>query len=65
MAEIRRHPLFLSDREILVLERAVWAYASVMRIQTGSGPTVDEAEMNAKVGALIQEHRHCDCAKGG
>jgi hypothetical protein len=66
--DARRHPVLLSDREVLVLERAVRAYAAVMRIQGATDAPREEADLNARVGSLIQEHRHCACLsnpKGG
>jgi hypothetical protein len=60
-ADVRRHTLYLSDREILVHERAVQAYAAVMRIQGATGSLKEEADANARIGSLIQEHRHCTC----
>lgn len=60
-SDVRRHEVLLSDREVLVLQRAVLAYAAVMRIQTGTATPSQEADDNARVGSLIQEHRHCAC----
>jgi hypothetical protein len=67
MSDVRRHTIYLSDLEIRALERAVLAYAKVMSIQVPDQPR-QEADLNARVGGLVQEHRHCTCpssSKGG
>jgi hypothetical protein len=58
--DIRRHTVFLSDREIGVIERAVRAYAVLMQIQTAA-PSKREANDNAHACAVIQNHTRCKC----
>jgi hypothetical protein len=58
--EPRRHTLDLSDQEIKMLERAVLAYAALMRIQTAA-PSPKEADENSRVASLIQRHLHGTC----
>jgi hypothetical protein len=58
--DIRRHVVYLSDREIGVVERAVRAYAVLMQIQTAA-PSKREANDNAHACAVIQAHGHCKC----
>jgi hypothetical protein len=58
--DIRRHVVYLSDREIHVVERAVRAYAVLMQIQTAA-PSRHEANVTAQACATIQSHTRCMC----
>lgn len=57
---MRRHTLLLADQEILIIERALKCYATVMAIQT-SATMNDEADLNARVCGVVQGHRNCVC----
>lgn len=60
MPEVRRHPVYLSDREVTLIERALRAYAAVMQIQTAA-PSPREADDNVRAPSHIQTHRNCKC----
>jgi hypothetical protein len=55
-----RHTLTLTDRQVTLLERALLAYAQLIRIQTAAA-TKTEMDESASVTATIQQHLHCGC----
>jgi hypothetical protein len=59
--DIRRHSILLSDRETVLVERALRCYAQVMMIQTSISNPQHEADTTSRVSGVIQGHRHCTC----
>jgi hypothetical protein len=59
--QIRRHAVYVSDRELVVLERAVKAYVEVIRIQTPIHAPQREANDAAHVAAVFHGHHSCAC----
>lgn len=57
---LRRHTLHVSDKEVMLLDRAVRAYAQILTIQAAVN-TRTEADDTARVSSVIQAHRHCQC----
>lgn len=56
----RRHTVLLADRDIAVLQRAVLAYAALLKIQAATDAR-EESNGVARAGALVQEHLRCNC----
>jgi hypothetical protein len=58
---LRRHSVLLSDRELVMLERAVRVYAEVIRIQVPIHQPQSEANAAAHVAGVMQGHHNCTC----
>lgn len=56
----RRHLVYFSDRELVMLDRAIRGYAQVLAIQTAAN-TRTEANDAAHVSSVVQGHYHCTC----
>ena len=56
----RRHTLLVSDKELVVIERALRAYAQFMQLQRVADPRT-EAIHTAHVVGLVQNHFRCAC----
>lgn len=57
---LRRHTMHVSDKEVMLLDRAVRAYAQILTIQAAVN-TRTEADDTARVSSVIQGHRNCTC----
>jgi hypothetical protein len=58
----RRHTLLVSDKELVVIERALRAYAQFMQLQRIADPRTESIH-TAHVVGIVQEHFRCTCAQ--
>lgn len=58
---VRRHVVYFSDREVMLLDRAVKAYIQIIRIKTDITNVRTEADDSVRVSGIITGHRNCKC----